>query len=353
MSEILLSICIPTFNRERYLDETLRSITSQLTDELLSKVEICVSDNASTDGTDRLLRDYQDRFDNVVTFRWDRNMGADYNYLKAVEIASGEYCWYLGSDDCLLPGSIDRILNLTKSGDDIIIFDRADSDISMTREPVHVAWSALSEGCAFHTLNDRSRFLRYLSNCTSFGALFSYLSVIVFKRSRWVPIDHKDRFVGSAYVHTHVLLQILHEGANFRYLKEPFVLCRTGNDSFLSDNSVRGSYRRIKLDVDGYRDIPVAVFGSDSEEYLLIRRLVGRCLPVIGLLKIKLACFNNGDAETIDNLDRLLKNSGFIWKAMLLSLLGNKLMLRWFGARNKQDANYCKELTNKDSSGAT
>jgi abequosyltransferase len=327
MNQVILSICIPTYNRARYLEEAIRSITSQLTDNLLSKVEICISDNASTDETDEMLASYKEIYGNIVSYKWDENMGADRNYLKVIEIASGKYCWYLGSDDSLLPGSIERILQEIQAEPDILLFDRADSDITLTQKTVHVSWSDIAHDYAFHSQTDREKFLYYLDNCNSFGALFSYLSVIVFKRSRWNAIGEQDRFAGSAYVHTDVLLQILCEGAFFQYIKQPFVLCRMGNDSFLSDNSVRGNYFRVKLDVDGYRDIPIAVFGAESEEYARIHRLVGRCMPVRGLLKFKLAFFRTGDFELSAQMDKLLTDNGFYAKRLFLLLVANRPLL--------------------------
>lgn len=327
---IRLSICIPTYNRELFLADTLESIITQLDTDIRSSVEICISDNASTDNTEDLVEKYSEVHPHIVYHKWPQNMGADRNYLKVVEIAHGEFCWLFGSDDVMMPGAIKRVLTELETQPDIVLYERAESDKKLCSEPRYSRWTGLRGDYDFDSKQARGRFLQYLSACHSFGGLFSYLSVIVFRHSRWQSIANKDRFVGSAYVHVHVLLEILKQGADFHYRSAVVVLCRTGNDSFLSDESISGNYRRIRLDVDGYREIPGYVFGVDSEEYQLIRLLVARCLPVSGLMKYKLAFLRMGDNESSRKMNRMLLANGFIFKHLCLKLLENRVLLMVF-----------------------
>ena len=67
MTKPLLSICIPTFNRSSYLRNTLNSIVSQ--QEFLSeKVEIIISDNASTDETPDVVKEFTAKYSNIHYF---------------------------------------------------------------------------------------------------------------------------------------------------------------------------------------------------------------------------------------------------------------------------------------------
>lgn len=97
-----LSLCIPTFNRAAFIGETLESIIAQATDD----VEIVVVDGASTDGTEEVIRIFQKRFPRLRYHRGDRNMGVERDTQKAVELAEGNYCWLMCSDDVLKPGAI-------------------------------------------------------------------------------------------------------------------------------------------------------------------------------------------------------------------------------------------------------
>ena len=49
-------------------------------------------------------------------------MGADYNFLKVVEIANGKYCWLLGSDDIIEDGGIDTVLGEIENNKNVIIY---------------------------------------------------------------------------------------------------------------------------------------------------------------------------------------------------------------------------------------
>lgn len=321
MSKIILSICIPTYNREKYLVHTLDSIIGQLNDDPACGVEICISDNASSDNTATLVKEYIKRYPHIVYFRWQHNMGADRNYLKVVEMASGEYCWLFGSDDVMMPGALRRVLAEIETQPDIVLYERAESDRELAREPISIRWTAIQDDYDFDSIRERDRYLHYLSSCHSFGGLFSYLSVIVFRRSCWNQIEGKDRFAGSAYVHVHILLEILKRGAVFHYRTAVVVLCRTGNDSFLSEQSLVGNYRRIQLDIDGYLKISSYVFGFDSEEYHLIRSLVGRSLPISGLAKYKLAFIMMADNDASKKINRILMANGFVWKYFFMRII--------------------------------
>ena len=118
---IKLSICIPTYNRAAFLGEALDSVIRQATDE----VEIVVSDNASTDNTEALVREYQARFPRIRYHKNPENLGADRNFLKVVELGEGEYCWLLGSDDALAEGAIAAMLPLLGDAD-VYLTDRTE-----------------------------------------------------------------------------------------------------------------------------------------------------------------------------------------------------------------------------------
>lgn len=109
-----LSICIPTHDgRAGVLDRLLENIEGQLASGVREYVEVCVSDNGSRDQTTTVLSRHRGRLSApLVTHRFERNDGFTPNLLKVVDIARGDFCWLIGSDDLIAPGGIAEVLAL-------------------------------------------------------------------------------------------------------------------------------------------------------------------------------------------------------------------------------------------------
>ena len=117
MSSPLLSICIPTFNRNKQLEPLLKSLSVQIDrPEMAGQVEIVISDNASPDGTQEIGEKWAARHSFVRYFRNAWNIGGDPNQLCAIERGKGKYAWVLGDDDSVTSDAVARILSYLKPG---------------------------------------------------------------------------------------------------------------------------------------------------------------------------------------------------------------------------------------------
>lgn len=94
----LLSICIPTYNRR----DRLRGLLKKLCLWNKDNIKIIVIDNASTDGTDKMIKEF-DKYKNLLYFRNDVNLGHDGNYFRIIEEGKrySKYSLWLGDDDCV------------------------------------------------------------------------------------------------------------------------------------------------------------------------------------------------------------------------------------------------------------
>ena len=104
----LLTIAIPTYNRERSLDQLLTELISQIGGD--PRVEILVSDNASPDGTSAVVLHHRERDMAIRFIRNETNLGADRNILQCFLEAAGKYVWIFSDDDLVQPGAVGRIL---------------------------------------------------------------------------------------------------------------------------------------------------------------------------------------------------------------------------------------------------
>lgn len=270
-----------------------------------------MSDNASTDDTEKMVRGYGKDIKNLVYSKNVQNHGFDRNIIKVIDLASGEYCWILGDDDEICKDSLSSILDdIKNSRHDIILYERFETDASFEKEPVYSPWTSLPEGLTFNLEPEINEFYRYLDKCTSLGGMFSYISVLVFKKTKWDRIPAKDRMAHTGYTHVYMLFSMMADKANVTYVKKPVVICRLGNDSICPVMTWENIYRRIKFDIDGYREIVLCVFGTDSNISRVLLRHFEKLMPVNMLAGIRIHLKTT--AGSSHPLDNLLLNSGYI-----------------------------------------
>ncbi len=89
----LVSVCIPTYNKARYLRKSLESIINQT----YGNLEIVVSDNASTDNTEEIMKSFTDG--RLKYCRNPTNIGCYNNYNTCLKVAKGEFVAFYHSDD--------------------------------------------------------------------------------------------------------------------------------------------------------------------------------------------------------------------------------------------------------------
>lgn len=112
MNKPLLSICIPTYNRCEYLKNTLNSIICQK-DFQNGIVEVVISDNASTDETEQVVRNYASRFENICYFKNPENI-FDKNFPLVLNRGKGIYRKLYNDTLLCVPGTLRYICDLIK-----------------------------------------------------------------------------------------------------------------------------------------------------------------------------------------------------------------------------------------------
>lgn len=254
-----VSICVPTYNRAAYLPELFDSILAQK--GYACELEVVISDNASSDETPEIVEHYRSRFDHLIYFRADQNMGADRNFLRVVEIATGDYCWLMGSDDKLEPDAISIVEKVISDYPDV-------AGISVRRNLYDANMNDLPYP-KMENLNrpfDHIQMMEGADNIfKALGDYVGYLSGNVLPRKLWNEVVSEfpvEKFY-NAWVHVYVIGQMMKKNPKWVYVPFGCVGWRMHNDFFLSD----GMYRRLEIDVVGYSDITEAVFGKNSDVY--------------------------------------------------------------------------------------
>jgi len=102
----LVTVAIPTFNRKRYLKQSINSVLNQT----YKNLELLVVDNHSEDNTQKEVEGIHDS--RIHYLRNKKNIGILSNWNKCIDLAKGKYLVILGDDDILLPTFIEESLKV-------------------------------------------------------------------------------------------------------------------------------------------------------------------------------------------------------------------------------------------------
>ncbi|MGL4907867.1 MAG: glycosyltransferase family 2 protein [Bacteroidales bacterium] len=100
-----ISVCMATYNGEKYIKEQLDSILCQIGEDS----ELIISDDGSTDSTLDIVRAYNDERIKVV--KNENRQGHVYNFENALKQSIGEYIFLADQDDVWLPNKVEYILS--------------------------------------------------------------------------------------------------------------------------------------------------------------------------------------------------------------------------------------------------
>ncbi|MGA2916035.1 MAG: glycosyltransferase [Sedimentisphaerales bacterium] len=110
-----ISVCIPTYNREHLLKETLESVFAQTYKDF----EVVIVDDGSTDGTKEMLE--KNGFN--VRYYWQENQGDATTRNKLIKLANGKYISFLDSDDLLYPDSLEQMAAaMPNNAEDVVVY---------------------------------------------------------------------------------------------------------------------------------------------------------------------------------------------------------------------------------------
>lgn len=152
----VVSIGLPVYNGGEALRRALDSLLAQIYESL----EIVISDNASTDETEAICRDYAARDRRVRYLRNDTNIGAVANFNRAFELTCGSYFMWASHDDTWSPEYVatcmerhHRLPGLALVGTEAELTD-PDTGAPLSR----------NYGCTTVGLEPAARFRRYLQS---------------------------------------------------------------------------------------------------------------------------------------------------------------------------------------------
>jgi glycosyltransferase involved in cell wall biosynthesis len=228
---IILSICIPTYNRSIYLSACLRSIFNQT--DLIDSVEVVVSDNCSTDDTADVVHEFK-QHKNLHYIRQSENIGMSRNILAVVEQAVGEFCWIIGDDDFIINGSIERLVELIKKNRDVDFYFSKLTGIDLKKYESFERFdtSLYPAKISSDLVTENIEKWEHLISPKYSGIFMGELMAGVFRRSIWneVKVTPKGEFLST--VEDSYVFCVVYANAFFGrkavYIRTPIILVLEG-----------------------------------------------------------------------------------------------------------------------------
>lgn len=118
MDKVKVSVIVPVYNSEKYLEECLNSLLNQT----LSEIEIICVDDGSTDSSPEILEAYSKKYDRIkVVSQENKDVGPARE--AGLKIAKGEYVTFADNDDWFAQDAFEKLyINAKSNNSDVVIF---------------------------------------------------------------------------------------------------------------------------------------------------------------------------------------------------------------------------------------
>jgi|WetSurMetagenome_2_1015567.scaffolds.fasta_scaffold20984_2 glycosyltransferase involved in cell wall biosynthesis len=147
-----ISIGLPVFNGEQFLEQAINSILAQT----LTDFELIISDNASTDRTSDICRDCQARDSRIRYHRNETNIGGGNNYNLTFRMSRGRYFSFAAHDDIYAPQFLEKCVEILDKDSSVVLSQSIITEIDERGNALQVV---SSEKGAFRKPHERFRAL--------------------------------------------------------------------------------------------------------------------------------------------------------------------------------------------------
>lgn len=109
----LISIIIPAYNSEQYIEKCLDSVINQT----YHNIEIIIVNDCSKDNVEKIIIKYKEKDPRIIYLKNEVNMGVGPTRNRGIDIAKGKYLYFLDSDDYILPNCIEELYSAISDKD--------------------------------------------------------------------------------------------------------------------------------------------------------------------------------------------------------------------------------------------
>ena len=303
-----LSICIATYNRGKFIAETLDSILHQIQ----PGVELIVVDGASSDNTLRIISEYLKNYLQIKYYREEINSGVDIDYDKAVSYAKGDYCWLFSDDDLMKPGAISAVLkSINESFPELIVVNSEVRNLDFSEVYMERLLDLYQD--KKYTSSEPETFF------TDMASYLSFIGAVVIKRQIWLARD-RESYYGSLFIHVGVIFQTP-SLVKANIIANPLISIRYGNAMWSARTFEIWTFKWPNLiwSFTNFSDESKAKITSREPRKSLPRLFRNRALGAFGRLEIQSLWPKN-----ISAIELLISNLIAVfprWLANILSVI--------------------------------
>lgn len=180
----LVSVCMTTYNHEKYISQAIESVLCQRT---TFSFEVVIGEDCSTDNTLAICRQYEAQHPDIVRLiTSEHNIGMHSNYRRTIEACSGKYIAMCDGDDWF---SDENKLQMQ-----VEMIEKTAADMCYTRSlrRGEDGSSAIYPECSLHTTLDDMLTLNTAENCTTLALkskILKYYSEVKPETKGWLTDD--------------------------------------------------------------------------------------------------------------------------------------------------------------------
>lgn len=210
MNKIKLSIIVPVYNTEQYLEKCLDSLVKQT----LKEIEIILINDGSPDNSEVIIKKYLKMYNNIKYIKKD-NGGLSSARNEGLKHVQGEYIGFVDSDDYVKVDMFEKMYNkIIKDKSDIVICDMVyelnGKDISDTNFK------------DFGILNKNEAILMYLDN----NYFRAHVINKIFKKELFTGLTFLE---GEVYEDVDIFYKLLHKSSKISFINEKLYFYNQGN----------------------------------------------------------------------------------------------------------------------------
>ncbi|EGP5602597.1 glycosyltransferase [Enterococcus faecium] len=229
-----VSVIIPVFNSEDFLEEAINSLLTQT----LKEVELIFIDDGSQDRSYEILQEYRTYYSNIIVVRQE-NKGQSAARNKGITLSKGKYIYFFDSDDKLSdPKALEKCyIQAEKNNIDVVVFKAIDFDECFCLKTGLWKYKHVPQNICI----DQVKFLNFI------GYTALPLVWIYFIRSDVIKKNDIQFLEGVWHEDELFIAELIYKARNFYYISEYFYSRRIHSKSTTNNYVNKNKREQDKL----------------------------------------------------------------------------------------------------------